>query len=145
MLSKLAPRLYSTVGGNSFSEVNLDISILLSEVMGGVGDVYLGPYMQFGAVGSFLFFLLRDCSVGVVGWGFCFGGKGVPATVRWFFLGRRGWGAWVMSGIWLRVGSGGGGGGGHLYEILVELGLLRRPIIVTPLLTSNLPSLLTHR
>jgi len=112
--------------------------VFLSEVMCGVGDAYLGPCMQFGAVGSFVFFLLRDCSVGVVGWGFCFGDKGVLATVRWFCLGRRGWGAWVISGIWLRVGS-----GGDWYEgtILVELGFLRRPIIVTPLRTSNLPSL----
>ena len=58
-----------------------------------------------------------------------------------YFLGRRGWGAWVISGIWLRVGSWGGGEQWYEGTILVELGLLRRPIIVTPLRTSNLPSL----
>ena len=62
MLCKLTPRLYSTAGGNSFSEVNLDFSVLLSEVIGGVGDVYLGPYMQFDAVGSFVCFCFEIVS-----------------------------------------------------------------------------------
>jgi len=84
--------------------------------------------------------------VGVVGWGFCFGDKGVLATVRWVFpraerVGSMGDFRDLASGWQL------GGGGEQWYEgtILVELGLLRRPIIVTPLRTSNLPSLLTCR
>ena len=42
--------------GNSFSEVNLDISVLLSEVVGDVGDVYLEQWVWFGVIGSFFFF-----------------------------------------------------------------------------------------
>jgi len=82
--------------------------------------------------------------VGVVGWGFRFGDKGVLATVRWVFPRAERVGS---MGDFRDLALGWQWGGGHWYEgtILVELGLLRRPIIVTPLLTSNLPSLLTHR
>ena len=57
----------SFVGGYSFSEVNLDISVLLSEIMDGVGDVYLEPWVQFGVIRSSLFFfgLKWGCWMGI--------------------------------------------------------------------------------
>ena len=57
MLCKLTPRLCSTVGVNSFSEVNLDISVLLSEVIRDVGDVYLELWVRDGVIGSFFFWV----------------------------------------------------------------------------------------
>ena len=69
MLSELAPRLYSTVGGNIFSEVNLDISVLLSEVMGGVGDIYLRPCIRLvplGAVFPASRLWRESCGIGIL-------------------------------------------------------------------------------
>ena len=111
MLCKLTPCLCSTVCRNSFSEVNLDFSVLLSEVIGDVGDVYLGPYMQFGAVGSFVFFWFEIVVWELLDGDFVSGIREFLLQYVGYFLGRRGWGAWVISGIWLWVGSGGGGTG----------------------------------
>jgi len=46
--------------------------VLLSEITGVVGDIYLGPCMWFWAIGSSFFSSL-----------FCFGAKGVLAIVSY--------------------------------------------------------------